>query len=398
MILYRQHPHERLWEENYALQAYLQQPLGGGWTMAARLRYEHGWNRYEDVDVKYADGRQVDLHHQTEYYASATVAWQPTPSWGVAVAEDVAYGTLSNNVYEGAEPRRWTSLTALSARYSHRRWTLDGRLVGTLAQDRRTLQSSARDRLDRHCLSPSLSFSWRLLRAEPLYLRAMLKQTFRQPSFNDLYYRRFGTVDLRPEQAWMYGLGLAWSGSLHQHLYIEATADGYFNRVTDKIVAFPAAYVWRMMNLGRVDIAGLDVALQAQCPLTAKWHVDVNASYALQHAVDRTDERRAYYGLQIPYTPRHSATASAILATPWLHVGYTLQACSERYSDLLHNDDTRMAPYVEQHLTLSRDLAVGDGTLSLSASVRNLADTQFEIIQYYPMPGRHWQAEIKYRF
>lgn len=398
VILYNPAHHERLWDENYVAQAVYERSLTPSLTAVARMKYDHSWNRYEDVNVKYPGGRQTDINHQSEYYASATVAWRPCPSLSLSLAEDVAYGTLTTNIYEGARPRRWTSLTALSALWATDRLTVDGHLVGTMAQDRRTLTNAGREHIDRHRLSPSLAASWRLLADKPLYLRTMVKHTFRMPSFNDLYYRRFGTVNLRPERAWMADAGLTWSGHVGTRTTVDVTADGYLNRVDDKIVAFPAAYVWRMMNVGRAEIIGADITAHARWTAATPWAVDVTASYALQHAADKTDRQQAYYGQQLPYTPRHSGTLAAVVQTPWLNIGYTMQACGERFSGMIHNADTRIRPYAEHSLTLSRELRLRGIRTDLSASIINITDCQYDIMQYYPMPGRHGQVKILFNF
>lgn len=33
--------------------------------------------------------------------------------------------------------------------------------------------------------------------------------------------------------------------------YLSVTVDGYYNDVTDKIVAFPTTYAWKMANYGK---------------------------------------------------------------------------------------------------------------------------------------------------
>ena len=38
--------------------------------------------------------------------------------------------------------------------------------------------------------------------------------------------------------------------------HFSISADGYYNTVKDKIVALPTMYVWKMMNMGEVDIKG----------------------------------------------------------------------------------------------------------------------------------------------
>lgn len=35
--------------------------------------------------------------------------------------------------------------------------------------------------------------------------------------------------------------------------YLKISADAYYNRVKDKIVAVPAMFVWKMSNVGKVE-------------------------------------------------------------------------------------------------------------------------------------------------
>ena len=86
----------------------------------------------------------------------------------------------------------------------------------------------------------------------------MYKNTFRVPTFNDLYYLRIGNTSLRPEKAREYNIGVTWNGKPFSFTdFLSITLDGYYNEVTDKIVAFPSTYVWKMQNYGTVHITGL---------------------------------------------------------------------------------------------------------------------------------------------
>jgi outer membrane cobalamin receptor len=96
---------------------------------------------------------------------------------------------------------------------------------------------------------PSLSASLRPFDDFPFYLRMLYKNTFRMPTFNELYYLRSGNRVLRPESANEYNMGVTWQ--VHQWGIVRdmtITADGYFNQVKDKIVAFPTTYDWLMAN------------------------------------------------------------------------------------------------------------------------------------------------------
>lgn len=365
--------------------------------MRALAKYNHAWNRYEDTNVKYEGGRQVDVHRQDEYYASAAVSWQPFTSLSLSLAQDGFVNTLHNNIDDSPNPVRLTSLTALNADFRWSGWHLLANLTGTYTTDEVRSGVTPDDR--RH-LSPSLSLSWRPWSSEAFYLRALYKNTFRVPTFNDLYYRRSGNTALRPEDATEYNVGLTWNARPLAWLNsLSLTVDAYYNKVEDKIVAFPSVYVWRMANYGEVEIHGVDATLAASLPLISGCEVDVTGAYTFQQALDLTNPSAKNYKDQLPYTPRHSGNASVLLKTPWLHVGYNVMAVGKRYFMDQNIPSNEIDGYVEHGLTASRSFQLGKATtLRLQADVVNLTDRQYEVIKYYPMPGRSWRVGVNLSF
>ncbi|MBQ4621396.1 MAG: TonB-dependent receptor [Bacteroidaceae bacterium] len=397
VILYNPTARERLWDENFFTQIAYEKHFSSQWKMRALAKYNHAWNRYEDTNVKYEGGRQVDVHRQDEYYASATVSWQPFTSLSLSLAQDGFVNTLHNNIDDSPNPVRLTSLTALNADFRWSGWHLLANLTGTYTTDEVRSGVTPDDR--RH-LSPSLSLSWRPWSSEAFYLRALYKNTFRVPTFNDLYYRRSGNTALRPEDATEYNVGLTWNARPLAWLNsLSLTVDAYYNKVEDKIVAFPSVYVWRMANYGEVEIHGVDATLAASFPIVSGCEVDVTGAYTFQQALDLTNPSAKNYKDQLPYTPRHSGNASVLLKTPWLHVGYNVMAVGKRYFMDQNIPSNEIEGYVEHGLTASRSFQLGKATtLRLQADVVNLTDRQYEVIKYYPMPGRSWRVGMNLSF
>ena len=395
VILYNDKSDERLWDEDFFTQAVWRKRFNQQWSLHARVKYAHSWNRYEDTDVKYQDGKLTDVARQNEYYASATVGWTPIDNLTFALAEDIAFNDLrsnisiSDNLNNPPYPKRTTSLTALSARHAWNRLTLKASLVGTYATEK---VKAGKQPDDRRRLSPSASLSYRVLANEALYIRLMYKSTFRMPSFNDLYYIRMGNTGLRPENANEYNVGITWSGQPARWMkYLSVTLDGYFNDVTDKIVAFPSTYVWKMANFGKVYIHGIDATMATEIPFGRKVSLLLTGAYTWQKAEDH-EKRSASYGRQLPYTPKHNGNASLLLYTPWVNVGYSLLAQGERWSSALTTQEYHLKAYVEQSVTLSHEFRLPSCRLKLQGTVHNLTDEQYEIIKYYPMPGRSWSV------
>lgn len=395
VVLYRTGNSERLWDENFFAQANYRWKANDRWTVQAQGKYNYSWNKYEDTDPKYEGGRQTDLNTQNEYYASLAALFRATDGLTLSFAEDGAINTLNNNVNDNPAPIRFTSLTALRARYRLGRVTMVGTALATLITER--VKRGDRP-ADRSQFTPSFSLTYRPLSDLDLNLRALYKKTFRVPTFNDLYYLRIGNTGLRPELADEYNIGLTWTAAPARLIdQITLTWDGYYNEVRDKIVAFPSTYVWRMVNFGRVRIFGFDVALTAGVPLTHSVRIDLQANYTYQRATDVTSPEAKNYRDQIPYTPLHSGSGSAALRTPWIDAAYTVVAVGDRYYMSQNLPENRVNGYAEHTIALSRTFHIHHPDrcrIRVQAECVNWMDTQYDIIKYYPMPGRSFRATV----
>ena len=401
VILYNNESNEHLWDENLFAQAIYNKRWNEQWQWVARAKYTHSWNKYEDYNIKYTNGRKEELNSQDEYYASATINWQPLRWLSMSLAEDAAFNKLRTTVNGSPNPLRFTSLTALAAKLRIGRLTAEGNMVMTYATESLTESEkySLKTPDDRKHLSPSLSLSWRILPEEALYIRALYKSTFRMPTFNDLYYLQIGNTSLRPEKAHEYGIGITWNSRRTGCLkYIAFTADGYHNNVTDKIVAFPSTYIWKMVNFGKVEIWGVDATVATEVDIARKTCAVLSASLSFQDAQDKTPGS-ATYGSQLPYTAKVSGGISLILNTPWLTVGYSATGQGKRYSMAQNIREYQLPAYMEHSVSISRRFDLGNSSnINLQLSVNNITEEQYEIIKYYPMPGRSLTASATVEF
>ena len=84
---------------------------------------------------------------------------------------------------------------------------------------------------------------------------------------------------------------------------------------------------------------------------------------------------------------------------PWFQFGYSLVWVGDRYKLGQNTATNRVEGYVDQGITLGRDIKLkGDrSTLQLQAQVLNLFDVQYEVIKNYPMMGRNFRIKIGYK-
>lgn len=396
VVLYNPYSGERLWDRNFFSQARYENRFNKTLSLQLQARYNYSYTRYVDINNKYESGKQTDRHTQQEYYGSGTLLYSPFEGFSCSLATDLAVNRLENNFLDCSYPKRYTSLTALSAQYRHRFLTVTATLLGTYATEK---VKSGDTPEDRKKLSPSVSLSLRPWSDRNLYFRLMYKNIFRVPTFNDLYYLRMGNRDLVPESATQYNAGITWSGIPFSFMdYFNISVDGYYNRVKDKIVARPTLFVWRMMNMGEVEITGADVNIATAIPLSSRIRMQITAAYTYQKAIDITDSGAKNYRDQIPYTPEHAGSASVSVENPWVNASYTLMAVGKRYALPQNIEMNRIDGYAEHTLSFSREFTLKKCRVRLQGDIVNLTDKQYDVIQYYPMPGRSYRFTGSIRF
>lgn len=387
---------QRLWDLNGFIQARYTATLSSVWRLQAVGKYTNGWNRDRETGPQFTGGVYHDTHRQQECYFSASTLFTPHNSLSFGLAQDVAHATLHSTVSDCPDPRRNTSVTALTARW-HRAW-LTARVTATATYISEHVSSGAVPS-SFHRINPAASISVRPLASEAFFVRAMYKSTFRPPSFNDLYYERVGNRHLRPERADEFGVGLTWSRSLFPAMdYLSLTVDGYYNNVDDKIVALPTTYVWRTINFGKARVTGIDVTLATSVTLPKRIVLTLSGAYTWQRSIDQTDPLSKTYRHQLPYTPVHSGNLALTVSTPWVEVGYSAVGVGRRYFLAQNIPANEIPGYIDQTLTLSREFSVRPFRVGVRAEINNLADEQYQVIKHYPMPGRAWRATAYLKF
>ena len=180
--------------------------------------------------------------------------------------------------------------------------------------------------------------------------------------------------------------------------YFSLSVDGYFNRVRDKIVAIPTLFIWKMLNMGRVNIAGGDVNVSMQFNLSKYFKVDLQGNYSYQYAVDLSNKESKSYKHQLPYTPKNSGNLSLLLINKWVNIGYSASIVGERYALQQNLKENLISRYCDQNISLSRDFMWGRYNLRLKAEVLNIGNVNYDVIKFYPMPGRQFRGTINFNF
>lgn len=387
-ILYTQNPTESTSDRKILASLAYHKSLNEDLKLRTSASWNYCWTNYTDSSKLYRIPLN-DYYKQNMASISATVSYTPVYSLELALAQDLDAGHLRTTLEDCPFPVRLQSTTALSAKYWNGEMCLIGSLAGLWQKD--FVQSGA-ERKPLWRLSPALSMSWELPRG--FALRAAVRDGFRAPTFNDLYWARIGNRNLRPEKAFQSNIGLSW-GQFRSTRTLSITADVFCNLVKDKIVATPTLFVWSMQNIGKALMAGCDVNANADWKLTPDLRLVAHAGYSYMYAVDITDPEAANYLDQIRYTPRHSCNAQFSLDSRWITFSTLVNAVGRRWYGNQNIQSLMLKPYCDLGVSLSHEFQLRQTRLMLGAEGLNLIGTNYEIIRSYPMPGRQFRITMR---
>mgnify|MGYP000244195308 FL=1 len=387
---------DRQWDTNFFLQGSFRKHWGN-YSLQTNGKYAYDYLHYLsdprlDVTTMYVNNH----YRQHELYFSAANMLNILPFWSADVSVDFQWNKLNADLVNFVYPCRYTALVAAATALHFERFKLQASLLGTFVHETTKVPNAAAG--DKHKYTPTVVASWQPFKNEDLNLRAFYKKIFRMPTLNDLYYTFIGNIDLNPEYTTQYDIGVTYSRKFRggYPARLEFQADAYYNEVTDKIVAMPTSnqFRWTMVNLGYVEMRGVDVALQTEWHLLKDLKANLRVNYTYEKAQDFTDAKSDYYGGQIPYIPWHSGSAVLNLSYRDWDMNYSFIYTGERYESSANIPENYAKEWYTNDLSLSRRLHWKKMLWKLTAEVNNVFNQQYEVVQRYPMPGINFRFVI----
>ena len=382
---------ERIWDTN----SFAQGSYTGffeKFTTLNNIKYAFYRTHYVNNDDKQV---KIDnLYKQKEIYFSSANEYEVTNFWSVSASYDFMWNTLDADVYGFVKPDRISQYLSAATALNFNRIKIQASALGTFIHDKIRGQKAP---ADKHVFSPAIFMNGYPLRNKDFSIRAFYKKSFRMPTFNDLYYADMGNSQLSPERVTQYNLGFLYdhnSTSLISAARI--SADVYYNKVKDKIVAYPKGqqFRWTMLDLGLVDIRGIDVTGLLTLNPYRDLYLTVRAQYTFQRAIDITNPSDNYYRDQIPYIPRHSG--AAVVNAQWKGWGlnYSWIYVGERYNQQENIRYNYTQPWYTSDVSLSKDFKLGRVNLRGLIEINNLLSQDYDVILNYPMPKRNYKFTL----
>lgn len=341
---------DKRFSELYALK--LSAKLGAAKAAWDEIDYMSSWGNSE--------------YKASELQFNSTHSFKPGEHLDISASASAQWNRLRSNVYEAS---RLSLISAVAA-------------IATFGQfeARAALEYTGNfeaEDISRQVISPRIGVS--LDAGHGLSFNALSSRSFRNPSFNELYYPGFGNPALRPENIWINDLGAAFHKSIDKKRKLSFKLNFFHHSLKDKIVSAPSQEdpnIWLPYNVEQAESKGLDASA------SARWQQgDSRLSLSLSYSFQESD---------LVYVYRHAATAS-------------LKAVKDRWKGELEwlikhgrqDAQGELPGWNTLNLSLSREFKTRDKTpVTLLLRAVNLADYRYESVRYYPMPGRSLSMSI----
>lgn len=303
---------------------------------------------------------------------------------GFALRREVIH---TNNYANGA--RRWTNTLYLQSEYEPNRRL---RLFPALRFDSYSDFGSR--------LSPSFGVNY-TLKDDVLYARAEVKRDFTIPTFNDLYWAVGGNPDLKAEESLTAEGGLTYRVYAGANAVFEITPELYRASQHNGIRWIPQSNgISTPVNILDLNMAGLNLVSMFDMHRD-KWMLHARNSFNWTHAVIARDRQNNpdVIGKQLRYVPEWASKTFIeagygpmllYIANRWVGARYTTADHSSP-RDPLH-------AFSVWDMGIRVQLSAGPWSFSIRAGCKNILNKQYQVIAWYPMPGRNYSADLGLKY
>lgn len=243
-------------------------------------------------------------------------------------------------------------------------------------------------------LLPAISWSFDL--GHKNRIGVVYRYTCRQPSFNELYYQQIGNTKLRTEKAHIaslrYDLTLPFKKGVSQTM-----VQPFYSYVYDKILAIPTKnlFIWSIQNIGVSDAFGVEFTELIQKKI--KQHtLGMRVNYTFQYTQDISDPESPTYRHVLSYSPLHSGSVELDYSWKKLNFFVLGSYLGARYALNQNIPSNLLEGYFLLDAGASYTLNLNKSELTLRLSVNNITNKQYNYINYFVMPGTHFNIRLQY--
>ena len=214
----------------------------------------------------------------------------------------------------------------------------------------------------------------------PLILRGSVSKNYNLPALNDLYWAQLGNPNLKAENGINGELGIDFK--VKQGIFTsKISLTGFMMLTKDRIIWSPKSDgLWRPSNVSSIFSRGVEAFYTLDFNKN-----DLNTRFNLNYQLARSSDSE---GKQLLYTPIHTGNASIFTQYKKFYFQYNQTASSRRYG--ASDNSTWTNTFTVGNATIGRRFLIKKAQLNIDFKVKNVFDTDYQVIAFYANPKREY--------
>lgn len=226
-----------------------------------------------------------------------------------------------------------------------------------------------------------------------LSIKGNVGKNFRAPSFNDLYWKPGGNINLNPENSFNAESGLFYSFNS----FVKGQFDLSYTYIyaKNKIIWLPGSGgIWSPENIEESVSKNVSINLTANKKINQKLLLGIEAGIKLINSkkISETYLNDAAKNKQFPYIPKFLSNLNLSFTYNKLGINLTYNHTGNRYSDAANTKSLSPINTIDGNIKFG--FKFWKVYLSTKFEVNNIFNSNYEIINGYPMPLRNYRITL----
>ncbi len=251
--------------------------------------------------------------------------------------------------------------------------------------------------IERQVFTAKIGINYKPFKNNVLILKSSAGNSFRSPTFNELYWKTGGNINLLPEKSLSFEAGILSVFRFIANNSIEFTYT-HINAV-DKILWKPGNSIfWTPENIGNSLSNILSLTLNSDFAVSGSSTFKFNFNYSLNSSVKNIIDYQGdmTYGKQLIYIPNSMFKMNLNFNISDFGVGAGSIFIGERYSDFENRN--LMNPDFILDGNVYYGMNIGSINALLKFEVNNITNEKYQVISGYPMPLRNYRFLITLKY
>ena len=307
-----------------------------------------------------------------------------------ASVETDNYGVLGNlnaiepSKYESGKPVR--NMLAFFGQYKY-----------SSANQKLVWQASVRQELVPNTMIPFVPSTG--VEFKPLkwmMLKGNVARFFRLPTFNDLFWKPGGNLDLLPESGWNAEVSLRLMNNWRKTASFYEIA--FFNREIENWIRWvPGASFWSAKNVARVHTQGIENKIGTSFRSGKSiLKLVASSSYVFSSNQKTVLENDQSLGLQLIFIPMYQGNVNVNFSYKGFYTEYNHSYTG--YTYIANDHSSWLIPFSLGNFVVSQSLPFKKITSSLIFRINNIWNSNYRTVAAYPMPPRNYQVGFTVQF